>query len=200
MYLYGASGHAKVILDILYSQNEAVQGIFDDDECKEEISGYEISTVPKNIEQLEGGFIISIGDNKSRKIISENFKLQYLSAVHLSAVISKSASIGNGTAVMANAVVNASTVLGDHVIINTLASIDHDCIVGDYAHISPTACLCGGVEVGMGTHIGAGATILPGVKIGKWCIIGAGSVVLNDIGDNSIVVGNPAHKIRGKKK
>ena len=200
MYLYGASGHAKVIIDILSSKNEEIQGIYDDDVLKKEISGYEISLVPKDIELLEGAFIISIGDNKTRMKLSEKFKLKYSSATHLSAVISNSVSIGNGTVVMASAVINASTVIGNHVIINTSASIDHDCIVGDYAHISPTACLCGGVEVGMGTHIGAGATILPGVKIGKWCTIGAGSVVLNDIGDNSIVVGNPAHKIRDKKK
>ena len=34
--------------------------------------------------------------------------------------------------------------------------------------------------------------IILGTKIGSNCVIGAGSVVLNDVPDNSVVVGNPA--------
>ena len=33
MYLYGASGHAKVIIDILRANNEAVEALFDDNEA-----------------------------------------------------------------------------------------------------------------------------------------------------------------------
>jgi maltose O-acetyltransferase len=53
----------------------------------------------------------------------------------------------------------------------------------------------GKVTVGCGTFIGAGAVILPGVSIGNNVIVGAGSVVTNDIPDNSVAVGNPAHVI-----
>lgn len=44
--------------------------------------------------------------------------------------------------------------------------------------------------------IGSNATILPGIKIGKNSIVGAGAVVTKDIPSNTIVVGNPAKKIR----
>jgi acetyltransferase-like isoleucine patch superfamily enzyme len=38
--------------------------------------------------------------------------------------------------------------------------------------------------------------IILGKKIGKNCVIGAGSVVINDIPDNSVVVGNPARIVK----
>ena len=47
--------------------------------------------------------------------------------------------------------------------------------------------------------IGARVIILPGVKIGKGCIIGAGAVVTKDIPPYSIVGGNPAKIIKGRK-
>ena len=40
--------------------------------------------------------------------------------------------------------------------------------------------------------IGDSAIICKGVTIGKNSIIGAGAVVLNDVGENEVVVGNPA--------
>lgn len=44
--------------------------------------------------------------------------------------------------------------------------------------------------------IGAGATILPHVVIGKGALVGAGSVVTKDVPPGSVVIGNPARKIK----
>lgn len=44
--------------------------------------------------------------------------------------------------------------------------------------------------------IGAGAIILPGVKIGQKSIVGAGAVVTNDVPEQVIVAGIPAHVIK----
>ena len=43
--------------------------------------------------------------------------------------------------------------------------------------------------------IGANATLLPGVHIGVGALIGAGAVVVEDVSDDTIVVGNPARPI-----
>ena len=53
----------------------------------------------------------------------------------------------------------------------------------------------GPVVIGDNVWIGDKATILPGVTIGEGSIIGANSVVTHDVPPQSIVVGNPAHKL-----
>ena len=45
-------------------------------------------------------------------------------------------------------------------------------------------------------RIGANVTLLPGVVIGENALVGAGSVVTKNVGENSIVAGNPARVIK----
>lgn len=59
--------------------------------------------------------------------------------------------------------------------------------------------MIGGAKVGAGTVIGANVTILPGIIIGANCLIGAGSVVTHNVEDNSVVIGNPARKLKDIK-
>ncbi len=54
----------------------------------------------------------------------------------------------------------------------------------------------GDIVIGNDVWIGQNATILPGVHIGDGAIIGANSVVGGDVSPYTIVVGNPAKKIR----
>ena len=46
-----------------------------------------------------------------------------------------------------------------------------------------------------GCTTGANSTILAGVKIGRYAFVGASAVVLKDVGDYSLLVGNPAKRI-----
>jgi acetyltransferase EpsM len=198
-YLYGASGHAKVIVDVIDTSTEIIlAGIFDDDNKKKSfleipfLGKYDTRKVNENAAE----FLVSIGDNKIRKTIVKILRTSFFSAFHKSSVISSSATIGTGTVIMPKAVINTNSKVGDHCIINTSAVVEHDCIIENYVHISPNATVTGGVEIGEGTHVGAGAIIIPGLKIGKWSVIGAGAVIINDIPENSLVVGNPGKVIR----
>ena len=58
----------------------------------------------------------------------------------------------------------------------------------------------GGVKIGNDSWIGAGAIILNGLTIGEGAVIGAGAVVTRDVEPYTIVVGNPAHKIKEIQK
>lgn len=187
MFLYGASGHAKVIIDILKANNMSIDGIFDDDQNITQLLGIPVHA-PCLIDKP---LIVSIGNNKVRRtIVERNPNCIYGSAVHPSAIISPTSTIGKGTVVMQGAIIQADSHIGEHCIINTAATIDHDCIIGDYVHISPKATLCGNVSVGEGSQIGAGSVVVQGVKIGKWSLVCAGSVVTKDIPDNCIAAGN----------
>jgi sugar O-acyltransferase (sialic acid O-acetyltransferase NeuD family) len=201
MYLYGAGGHAKVIIDILQSLGIEVLGVFDDNPPSARLDIMEIQSgrplQEQNFNDLDSPLIISIGDNAKRaEVVSKLKEAVYGIAIHGSAIVSSTASIGVGTVILQGAIVQAWAKIGAHVLINTAASIDHDNIIGDYAHISPHATLCGHVEVGEGTHIGAGAVVIPEIRIGRWCTIGAGAVVIRDIPDFSTAVGNPAKVIK----
>lgn len=191
--LFGASGHAKVIEDIVTSQGDAVGCMYDDSPRCAEIHG--IPVYESTECTVKGPLIISIGSNRVRKLIAERYNVGFSKAAHSTAVISPTAILGAGTVVMHGAIIQADTIIGRHCIINTGASIDHECKISDYVHISPHATLCGNVSVGEGSWIGAGAIVIPGVTIGKWCVIGAGSVVINDIPDNIVAVGNPCRRI-----
>ncbi len=195
MVLIGASGHSKVIRDILDLSGFDVVCLYDDRKLEKFNSipvNSPISGIPDYTEA-----IISIGDNYTRKRISDSYTtLKYQIATHPQSVIDESVSIGEGTVVMASATINNSTVIGKHCIINTSSSIDHDCVIEDYIHLSPGAVLCGGIHVSEGSHIGAGAVVSPNLKIGKWATIGAGAVVINNIPDYAVVVGNPGKIIK----
>ena len=193
--LFGASGHAKVIKDIIVACEDNVGCLYDDAPHCDEICGspvYKASEV-----NIEGPLIVSIGANRVRKLISEistPIHKGHSSPIYYFTICK----IGDGTVVMQGAIIQSDAEIGRHCIINTGASVDHECVIGDYTHISPHATLCGNVHVGEGTWIGAGSTIIPGVKIGAWCVIGAGSVVINDIPDNTTAVGNPCKRILNK--
>lgn len=198
MILYGASGHAKVIIDSLIASNINVNGLFDDNPTIKQILGYKVFGVFNKEVLGSDKLIISIGLNDVRKRIVESLPrdIIYGTAMHPTAIISKFATIGFGSVVMQGAIIQSCANIGHHCIINTAATIDHDCLIEDFVHISPNATLCGGVEIGEGCQIGAGAVIIPGVKIGKWSIVGAGAVVAKDLPANCTAVGVPAKVIK----
>ena len=196
MLLYGASGHAKVIIDCLDSQNISVTGIFDDDLNKKDLLGHKVLGAYNPDYLPEKQIIISIGENDIRKKISSRVQHKYAVAQHISATVSENVLIGKGSVIFHKSILQSSVKLGKHVIINTAASVDHDCIIENFVHISPNSTICGNVKIGEGTHIGAAAIIVPNITIGKWCKIGAGAVIIKDIPDYSVVVGNPGRIIK----
>lgn len=79
MYLYGASGHAKVIKDILDACNIPVNALVDDNPNIQELQGIPV------VHSAEGlsPFIISIGNNGIRKMIVEKLAdSDFVSAIH----------------------------------------------------------------------------------------------------------------------
>lgn len=196
MILYGASGHAKVIISCLRANGIAIKGIFDDDIHKKFLWDIPvIGSYDANLYQEEP-LIIAIGYNNIRQKISHVVTHSFGKVWHPSAMIDTSVAIGEGSVVFHQSIIQADTRIGKHVIVNTAASIDHDCQIGDFVHIAPNTTLCGNVRVGSGTLVGAGSTIAPNLTIGKECLIAAGSVVTKNIPDFSIVRGNPARIIK----
>lgn len=188
--LFGASGHAKVVMDIIDAQGDKVACLYDDNPHFDDIHGKRV--VKASTYDIEGPMIISIGSCRVRKLISERYNVEFATAIHPKSIISDYVEIGEGTVIMPGAIINADVKVGRHCIINTKASIDHECTIGDFVHLAPGATLSGNVEVGECSWVGVGACVKQGIKIGKNCMIGAGAVVVKDIPDNSTAYGNPA--------
>jgi sugar O-acyltransferase, sialic acid O-acetyltransferase neuD family len=200
MYLFGASGHGKVIKDILNANGIKVENFVDDNPNVKECGGCIVLHDSTGLSPM----IVSIGVNRIRKMIVERLKannsaIKFATAIHPSAVISPSAKLGEGTVVMAGAVINADAVIGNHCIINTGATVDHDCMIEDYCHIAPGVHISGGTHIGESTWIGVGSCVIQCLNIGKDCMIGAGSVVVKDIPDNVTAYGNPC-RVQHKNK
>ena len=194
MIVFGASGHSKVVLDVLLSNGIEVEMVIDDEPKTSEIFGIRVLKAEGVCQDQDA--VIAVGSNINRKKISERWLFNYKSVNHPKSAVSPFAEIGAGTVVMAQAAINADTVVGRHCIINTGAVVEHDCIVGDFAHIAPNASLAGNVAVGEGAHIGIGACVIQGITIGKWAVIGAGAVIIKDVPDFATVVGNPGKIIK----
>lgn len=196
VYLYGASGHAKVVMDIAQKAYCNVPCLIDDNPNVNELAGLPVVHSAEGLSPI----IVTIGDCQIRKRIVEKIgDREYLTVIHPSAIKADSVKLGYGTVVMAGAILNPYASVGNHCIVNTGASIDHDCIIHDFVHIAPHSTLCGEVEIGEGTWVGAGTTIKQGIHIGKNCFIGAGAVVVKDIPDDSLCYGNPARVVRKHK-
>ncbi len=187
MILYGASGHCRVVIDIVEALGLPIDYIVDDNPELHELLGYEVR---RNLGKYNDA-IVTIGQNWTRKRVVEQIEVnRYLTAVHPTSILSPHAEIGCGSVVMQGAIIQSCAHVGNHCIVNTGASVGHDVQIGDFVHIASHATVTGGVTIGEGTWIGAGSVIRQGVHIGAWTMIGAGSVVIDDIPDGVVAFGN----------
>jgi sugar O-acyltransferase (sialic acid O-acetyltransferase NeuD family) len=201
IFVFGASGHAKVVIDVIERQSLYEVAFLVDDNLSlkgTDFFGYPVIGGKKELLAIDAApqkTIVAIGSNTVRCKISawltEN-SFEKISAIHPSAQLSRGVYVGAGTVVMAGACINADTVVGDDVIINTCASVDHDCVIGDGVHLAPGSTICGTVNIGELTFVCSGATIIPNLNIGHNVVVGAGSTVISDVPNDKTVVGNPA--------
>ncbi|AVR46884.1 acetyltransferase [Christiangramia fulva] len=200
MLIIGASGHARVIIDIIHKLNLSIKYIVDADPDIMEIENYEVLHKVSDAMKKHTA-VIGIGNNHTRyKIVREKTIENFAKPiVHPDAVVAENLKMGEGSVVMAGAVINPAAVIGKHCIINTSSIVEHEVVLEDFVHVSPGTVLTGNVKVGEGAHIGAGAVIIPGITVGKWATVGAGAVVIDDVPDFAVVVGNPGRIIKYNK-
>lgn len=207
IFVFGASGHAKVIMDIIEREGRyRVACLVDDDPALagKSVFGYEINGGKDALLSARAAHgicrgIVAIGSNRARATVAgwltdNGFGL--ISAIHPGALLSRGVRIGNGTVIMGGAVINADAAIGDNVIINTGATVDHDCTVGNCAHIAPGVTLCGTVSIGPGSFVCSGATIIPNITVGCNVTVGAGATVVRNVDDGLLVVGTPAREAK----
>jgi acetyltransferase EpsM len=190
-FILGSSGFANeiksYISDTLHIPEESI--IFVDD-AEDSIS---IAEYQKRV-NANPDCVTILGSGKPEiktKMLTE-LRGRVFRFVHPHAVVSKDASIGEGTVVAPNAVVSPFVEVGEHVLINTNASIGHNSVIGHLAVVAPNAAVGGWCKIESKAYIGAGSMIKEHLKVGTGAMIGLGAVVTKDVPKDTIAIGNPA--------
>lgn len=201
-WILGAGAQGRVILDILRAQAkyESVEFLDDDPALRGQLinSAPVLGNLEKALalaDRFESELIVAVGRAPARMALAAKARAQgitLLNAVHPTAVIMPSASIGTGNMIAAGAVINTNASVGDDVILNTAAVIEHDCRLEDGSAVSPGCQVGGRVRLERGAFLGTGAIVLARLTIGAGAIVAAGSVVTHDVPPGTLVMGAPA--------
>lgn len=124
---------------------------------------------------------------------------RFVSIIHPSAQVSAFASIGVGTVILQNSVIASNAKIGKHVMILPLSVVSHDSVIRDYSTIAGGVCLSGNVRAGYACYFGSRCAVRENLTVGDYVLCGMGSNVLADVPSNSVVVGNPARRLRDVK-
>lgn len=92
--------------------------------------------------------------------------------------------------------VQGETFIGEGTKIDHHCHIAHGAKIGKYNTLANGCIIEGSCEIGDFNTFGAGVIVQTKVKIGNNNIFGSGCVVTKDVGDNCVMVGNPARKLR----
>ena len=200
--IYGAGGHAKVVIDTVLREGKyTIIGLIDDGEVAPAVLGFPVFKRLEEVPSKPSNFIVAIGDNKTRKQKFEKLKeagWKPATIVHPTAVISEFARIGEGSLICLKANINTDARVGDNVIINSGANVEHECNIGSHVHISTGVNLAGRSRVCEGAFAGISSTTIPGIELGEWSTVAAGAVVIKDVAPSARVAGVPAKLMRSK--
>jgi len=148
---------------------------------------------------IDGFYICAIGDVDIRENIYDKIKSMggnFFTLIHPSVKISLSCSVGEGSIICPGAILTDNVKVGKNVIMNLNVMCGHDSEIDDHVVLSPMVNINGTVIIRRKVFIGSSAVVTPGTHIGENCKVSAGSVVYKYWGENMLLHGNPAKKVK----
>lgn len=159
--IFGAGGHAPVVIEIARACGFVVSAIYDDNPASvgKSVAGVAVAGRIADLpDSLTGNAFIAIGNNSVRRSLFERFgNLTWPLLIHPRACVSALASLAAGSLVCAGAVLQPNAVIGRQVIVNIGACVDHDSRVDDFCHIGAMAYVPVNSEIGAGSHLQPGS-------------------------------------------
>ena len=166
--VFGAGGHAAMVIQTLRKLDYFVEGIYDDAPGRQGQSVDGVLVVGTIADYAAGPAkrgILAIGDLDARRKIAQRIDCHWLTAIDPDATVAATARFGVGTYVAAGAVVQHDVRVGEHGIVNSAASVHYRCRIGDFVHLSPGCTLVDSITVGDGAWCGYGSVVLPGAVV-----------------------------------
>lgn len=205
LILLGGGGHAAVVAESARTAGWSVAGYLDDDDHSPEAAAIDLARLGSIQDLAEALAMLpqtrdrpavahaAVGDPAlRRRWTAEIGHAAARPIIHVTAVISPSATLDDAVFVGPGAIINARAVINRGAIVNSGAIVEHDCVLGAFCHLAPGAALGGGAALGEETLVGINALVLPGVRIGARSTLGAGAVAVTDLADGTTATGNPA--------
>jgi sugar O-acyltransferase (sialic acid O-acetyltransferase NeuD family) len=204
--IFGANYLGRAAKEIFDRNGNVVYGFLDDNKG---LHSTEIDNVSVLGNTDDDGFLKLIGkkceafvamdDNKVRKnlvkMLQEERKMQPVNAIHPTASLALSATLGHGNFLDAGSQVGAGAVMGSHCIVQANVVVGAETRIADFVQIGASSTINTGVVIEEEVFIGSGVIIVSGVTIGKGARVGAGSVVIGPVKAGETVFGNPATKV-----
>ncbi|MDC3237193.1 transferase [bacterium] len=205
-YVLGIGRNTVTFLDLCEDCDYGIAGLYhyNNERTGEDYSGYRISGCFEDLllGDIKGvNFVLSMGDIPIRaalykRIIEKGGVVPNL--IHISSVVSRRSTLGNGVVIMPLSVVQAEVTIGNNVVITVGSIISHSSTIGNNVFISGNCIVGAYVNIGRSVQIGQGCTIVSDAvqEIGDNSILGAGSVLRSNMRPDSIYLGNPARFIK----
>lgn len=150
----------------------------------------------------------------SSSVVAESASIGDGTQIWLFCQVRENVRIGKGCIFGKGVYVDADVTIGDNVKIQNNASVYTGVAIEDGVFVGPHVCFTNDkvpravnpdmtlksaddwhvtkTLVKAGAALGANSTIVCGITVGKWAMVASGSTVTKDVGDHSLVMGNPA--------
>lgn len=209
IYIFGASGFGKEVLDVLVDINTAketyeILGFIDDNKEShgKTLNGVKIcggaDFLKNEAKSCEIYAVVAVGDSIIRERIVKNIEeyVNFENIIHPEAKVSKFAKMGKGNILTRGVNVMPNVTIGDFCVFNMNTNIGHDAVVSDFVSAMSHCDITGNVKIGKSVYLGSSVCIHPSVTIGESAQLGIGAVVISNIKENSVAMGNPARVIK----